>query len=70
MTAAKTTAESTSTASTSTSVPYPLGVSLRPDGKADVAVYSETADSVTVVIVDESNNEVSSTDLGSRTALR
>ena len=67
MTAAKTTAESTSTASTSTSVPYPLGVSLRPDGKADVAVYSETADSVTVVIVDESNNEVSSTDLGSRT---
>ncbi|MGB6050183.1 MAG: glycogen debranching enzyme GlgX, partial [Rhodococcus sp. (in: high G+C Gram-positive bacteria)] len=67
MTAAKITADSTSTASTSTSVPYPLGVSLRPDGKADVAVYSETADSVTVVIVDESNNEISSTALGNRT---
>ncbi|MFW0873117.1 glycogen debranching protein GlgX [Rhodococcoides corynebacterioides] len=45
------------------STPYPLGVSLRPDGTANVAVYSETAESVTVVTFDESGSELESTPL-------
>ncbi|SNT42177.1 glycogen debranching protein GlgX [Rhodococcoides kyotonense] len=54
-------------ASTPISVPYPLGVSLLDTGAADVAVYSETADSVTVVVVDEDGAEISSTLLPERT---
>ncbi|MEO7059070.1 MAG: glycogen debranching protein GlgX, partial [Lapillicoccus sp.] len=38
------------------SLPYPLGVTLR-DGAADVAVYSEIADSVEVCVFDESGEE-------------
>ncbi|OZF06285.1 glycogen debranching protein GlgX [Rhodococcoides fascians] len=49
------------------SSPHPLGVTLLPDGTADVAVYSETADSIAVVVVDESGAELSSTTLGTRT---
>ncbi|WP_072803307.1 glycogen debranching protein GlgX [Rhodococcoides yunnanense] len=49
------------------SKPYPLGVSLLPSGEADVAVYSETADSITVVVVDDNGAEVSSTVLAERT---
>lgn len=49
------------------SSPHPLGVTLLPDGTADVAVYSETADSIAVVMVDESGAELSSTTLGTRT---
>ncbi|MDJ0392874.1 glycogen debranching protein GlgX [Rhodococcus sp. G-MC3] len=47
--------------------PYPLGVSLLTSGEADVAVYSETADSITVVVLDETGHETSSTVLGDRT---
>ncbi|MGA9873841.1 MAG: glycogen debranching protein GlgX [Rhodococcus sp. (in: high G+C Gram-positive bacteria)] len=47
--------------------PYPLGVTLRGSELADVAVYSETADSVTVVVLDDSNAELSSTVLDHRT---
>ncbi|WP_186628982.1 glycogen debranching protein GlgX [Rhodococcus sp. BP22] len=47
--------------------PYPLGASLLPTGGADVAVYSETADSIAVVVVDDKGTEVSSTTLDSRT---
>ncbi|OAK51123.1 glycogen debranching protein GlgX [Rhodococcoides kyotonense] len=54
-------------ASSPISKPYPLGVSLLDTGAADVAVYSETADSVTVVLVDEDGNELSSTVLSERT---
>lgn len=39
------------------SFPYPLGVSLRGDAGANVAVYSETADSVEVCLFDESGAE-------------
>ncbi len=49
------------------STPYPLGVSLLSDGKADVAVYSETADSITVVVVDDNGDEVAATVLSHRT---
>ncbi len=42
------------------STPYPLGVSLRSDGTANVAVYSETAETVTVVTFDESGSELES----------
>ncbi len=45
------------------STPYPAGVSLRPDGSANVAVYTETAESVTVVTYDENGTELSSTTL-------
>ncbi|MBY6437083.1 glycogen debranching protein GlgX [Rhodococcoides kroppenstedtii] len=45
------------------STPYPLGVSLRADGTANVAVYSETAETVTVVTFDESGSELESTAL-------
>ncbi|MCZ4076392.1 glycogen debranching protein GlgX [Rhodococcus sp. H36-A4] len=52
---------------TTISRPYPLGASLFPTGGADVAVYSETADSIAVVVVDENGTEVSSTTLDIRT---
>ena len=44
-----------------------MGVTVLPTGGSDVAVYSETADSVTVVVVDDEGSEVSSTRLGDRT---
>ncbi|OZC92879.1 glycogen debranching enzyme [Rhodococcus sp. 15-1154-1] len=52
---------------TEVSSPHPLGVTLLPDGTADVAVYSETADSIAVVVVDASGAELSSTTLDTRT---
>ncbi len=52
---------------TTISRPYPLGASLLHTGGADVAVYSETADSVAVVVVDENGTEISSTTLDIRT---
>jgi len=42
---------------TTRSFPYPLGVSLRGDDGANVALYSETADSVEVCLFDESGAE-------------
>ncbi|MBO0985655.1 glycogen debranching protein GlgX [Rathayibacter sp. SD072] len=41
----------------SRSFPYPLGVSLRGDDGANVALYSETADSVEVCLFDETGTE-------------
>jgi isoamylase len=41
----------------SRSFPYPLGVSLRGDDGANVALYTETADSVEVCLFDESGTE-------------
>ncbi|AYJ48981.1 glycogen debranching protein GlgX [Rhodococcus sp. P1Y] len=52
---------------TEVSTPYPLGVSLLPNGRANVAVYSETADVVTVVVFDDDGAEASSTVLRDRT---
>jgi isoamylase len=39
------------------SFPYPLGVTLRPDGRADVAVYSGTATSVDFCVFDDDGGE-------------
>ncbi len=54
-------------ARTQISTPYPLGVTLHPERHANVAVYSETADSISIVVVDDSNTEISRTTLDNRT---
>ena len=51
----------------SSSLPYPLGVSSLTESGANVAVYSETADSVSVVTLDENSAERSATTLPHRT---
>ncbi|MFI8568575.1 glycogen debranching protein GlgX [Rhodococcus sp. NPDC078407] len=49
------------------SLPYPLGVSRLSDDGANLAVYSETADSVSVVVLNDDGTERSTTQLALRT---
>ena len=51
----------------SSSLPYPLGVSRLSNDGANLAVYSETADSVSVVVLNDDGTERSTTPLTLRT---